>query len=450
MQASRNHEKVLVAFAQSWAEISEEVSFVEDVREMYPTRKIQELTMNLYANIFSYLNNALDWYLAKPWKRAVRSFKEDLYEEFQEQISTICKIAQNIRNHASILGQGAQIHDLQLKIEDFQKQARRFDVEQERKRLQVPEMISISKTELAGLIASHFKSELEHVAVEAVSNATQRLQSFQDMAPAPDRTLISAGMITASTDKMAVLESADSLQHFFDKDRLRVSRAPSASTLPTDVASRLQHWVSDDDSAMLYIFGDDAYSDPRAPDSLSSVASNVIAFTEVARLPVISYFCSLAKAGDLSDRETRAAQALAALVYALIWQLAELLPSDLVTNIDLGSDRLAQLDGTTRTFPEALALLRDVVRLAPPVLYCILDGLHWLDDKSTRDLLDQFVSCLLAISNEHRAEDPQVKILITTAGPSRAMLRSSLPRRDRVQIEAYQSRHGGKGSVRLT
>lgn len=178
---------------------------------MYPTRKIQELTMDLYANIFSYLSNALDWYLTRFWKRALKSFKEDLYEEFKDQISNICRIAQNIRNHASVLGQGAQMHNLQAQLQDLRRQAGRFDAEQERKRMEVPELLRMSKTELAGLIASHFQGDMERVAAAPVATATKRLQPPQYISSVPDLLPASA----ARELKPAILESAAGIRTFF-------------------------------------------------------------------------------------------------------------------------------------------------------------------------------------------------------------------------------------------
>lgn len=399
---------------------------------MYPTRKIQELTMDLYANIFSYLSNALDWYLTRFWKRALKSFKEDLYEEFKDQISNICKIAQNIRNHASVLGQGAQMHNLQAQLQDLRRQAGRFDAEQERKRMEVPELLRMSKTELAGLIASHFQGDMERVAAAPVATATKRLQPPQYISSVPDLLPASA----ARELKPAILESAAGIRTFFDQERLRPTHLPMISTLLTPAASRLQNFASSEVSTALSISGSDAYSDQYALGSLSNVAGGFIAFVEAAPFPVISYFCSLTSPVLVKDDETRESQALISLVYALTWQLLELLPSEIASDIDLSSQRFRHLDGTSHTFSAALALLSDMFRLAPPVLYCTIDGLHRLDDKSTRSMLDDFVKLLLAVSDEHRAEEQQIKILITTAGPSRALLRSSLRHHNRIQIGA--------------
>lgn len=180
------------------------------------------------------------------------------------------------------------------------------------------------------------------------------------------------------------------------------------STLLTPAALRLQHFASSEESAALSISGSDAYSDSHALGSLSSVAGGFIAFVEAARFPAVSYFCALTspvrvkgvavKTGlkgvtspaRVKGDETRQSQALISLVYALTWQLLELLPSEIASDIDLSSQRFRHLDGTSHTFSAALALLSEMFRLAPPVLYCTIDGLHWLYDKSTRSMLDDF------------------------------------------------------------
>lgn len=76
--------------------------------------------MSLYANIFSYLSSALDWYLLAPWKRVVKAFNQDLYKEHEDQIISICKSAQEIKDRA-LVGSVAQLRDIQYNLADLKK-----------------------------------------------------------------------------------------------------------------------------------------------------------------------------------------------------------------------------------------------------------------------------------------------------------------------------------------
>lgn len=78
------------------------------------------------------------------------------------------------------------------------------------------------------------------------------------------------------------------------------------------------------------------------------------------------------------NSNSRGAGALA-LAYALGRQLVEQLPgrfdSSSSTSLDLSAARLEMLDGTTQTWD-------DVLTLMPHTVFCVIHGLHWLDDHS--------------------------------------------------------------------
>ncbi|THX74476.1 hypothetical protein D6D04_07925 [Aureobasidium pullulans] len=432
IKASCNHEEVCAAFARSWAEITEKVSLVEDILGLLPTEKNQELMMSLYANIFSYLSSALDWYLLAPWKRAVKAFNQDLYKEHEDQIISICKSAQDIKDRA-LVGSVAQLRDIQYNLAGLKKL---FEQDQQRKRLDIPELRRQSKLDLEGFISSHFKGALQQIAEDALVGANFRLHSGNGNITGGSNMPAIKFSAIEERQRQTVSRFPANLQKFVDKSRFRLFSHSAASNMPVDIAMRLQKWATGDNSAIISLSGTNVYADIRTPDSLSSVAANLIAFADLAKLPVVSYFCTLATPGDLKSSQTRETHALIALVYALIWQLVELIPVETKVDVDLSAERFRLLDGTTDTFSEALDLLRDTFQFAPHLLYCVIDGLHWLDDRSTRTLLDSFVSLLLDITRSGDAQEHQIKIVLTTAGPARALLRSRLPRIDQIMLES--------------
>ena len=388
--------------------------------------------MSLYANIFSYLSSALDWYLLAPWKRAIKAFNQDLYKEHEDQILSICKSAQDIKDRASV-GNTAQLHDIQHSLAGLE---RRFEQHQQWKRLDIAEFRRQSKIVMEGFISSHYKAALQQAAEDALVGANLRLHGGNGNTTVGSNMPAVKFSAIEERQRQPVSTFPTNLQKFVDKGRFRLFSHSAASNMPVEIAMRLQKWATGDNSAIISLSGTNAYAEIRTPDSLSSVAANLIAFADLAKLPVVSYFCTLGTPGDLSSPRTRETQALIALVYALLWQLVELIPVETKVNVDLSADRFCLLDGTTDTFAEALNLLRDAFQCAPYLLYCVIDGLHWLDDRSTRALLDRFVSLLLDITRSGDAQEHQIKIVLTTAGPSRALLRSRLPRIDQIMLES--------------
>lgn len=145
---------------------------------------------------------------------------------------------------------------------------------------------------------------------------------------------------------------------------------------------------------------------------LTSLAAKFIDLVVMNKLPVISYFCEIPQTVD--SNVTREAKGTVSLLYALLRQVVELLLPRLETALDLSEERFLGLDGTLDTWPEALGVFRDLVMsLAPGTVYCVVDGLHWLDDKTTDLALAQLVECL---------RGGTLKVLFTTSGRSGCLL----------------------------
>jgi len=70
----------------------------------------------LYANIFIFLRDAMLWYQRKSRARALLSFKEDFYDDFETKISEIRTIARSVSQRV-LLGLGAEVRYTRLQSE---------------------------------------------------------------------------------------------------------------------------------------------------------------------------------------------------------------------------------------------------------------------------------------------------------------------------------------------
>ena len=61
---------------------------------------MQQNIADLYAHIFFFLRNTIDWYMRKSLKRALASLQEDFYQRFEDEISNIKRISQFISREA--------------------------------------------------------------------------------------------------------------------------------------------------------------------------------------------------------------------------------------------------------------------------------------------------------------------------------------------------------------
>lgn len=153
---------------------------------------------------------------------------------------------------------------------------------------------------------------------------------------------------------------------------------------------------------------------------MTILASMCIDFANTAKLPVISYFCSLPPRDELRTGNTQEVQALLSLTYALIRQLIEHLPIQFSSEFDFGKERLALLDGTLESWKSATELLRDLVGAVPKPLFCIIDGFQLLNSWKTESLFEDFFKALRGF-DATSGEAEKVKVLITTTGKSNAV-----------------------------
>ena len=108
----------------------------------------------------------------------------------------------------------------------------------------------------------------------------------------------------------------------------------------------------------------------------------------------------------------------------------ELLLPQFETSHDLSEARLSLVNGTLDSLPETLRLLGDVLEILDMQLLCIVDGLHWLDDRSTNTILIEMVKTF---------RKSKTKLLFTTTGRS-SCLQREVSRMEKLTIESLNPR----------
>lgn len=187
----------------------------------------------------------------------------------------------------------------------------------------------------------------------------------------------------------------------------------------TSFVARLDTFTTSMKSEMLY-----AYSPFRGEASslLRQSIATYISLAKRANAPVVSYFCSLSH-GEPPENRTAESVELCGLLYALTRQVVALLSGDSeVPASVLNPQRLGRLDGTLRTWDEAVDLFVDLVECANlPLLFIVVDGLNLLEDDfehSTDGRLESLVDCFRKLVRSSAEDGRIVKILFTTAGLS--------------------------------
>lgn len=201
------------------------------------------------------------------------------------------------------------------------------------------------------------------------------------------------------------------LEDHFSRSRIRLDTNDSCPIgVEEAVITRLSDWSQGLYPPMLWfegpMYGVDDFENP-----LTSMAARFVGMVAAQQIKVVSYFCEVPRASRGHD--TPEAEGAISLLYALLRQLVETLPPRLDTSVDLSEKRFARLDGSMNTWTGAIKILEDLLRVLSGVVFCVIDGLQWLDDKGTDAPLAQLVTAL---------RHDRLRVLLTTSGRSGCLL----------------------------
>ncbi|KAF2104081.1 hypothetical protein NA57DRAFT_70292 [Rhizodiscina lignyota] len=467
--ASVNYQKIAEGLSKALLEINDIVAAVNKETLIYPTTAMQHVVANLYAHIFLFLKEVMAWYTKRSHHRLLSSFREDFYEHFEDHIRIIREISWSINREAqaSSMAEGRytrlMVEDLAQMLSSIigsegrrreEAQARFERAKASRQLLQEGERTDYLKQE-RNYILDQFKQIMseEQLGVAATGMLRQQAQTYiQNGSGGGDATVTAKTIGAGTRESLANIGSSlDSqrrpsgpqsreeiefisraLEDLFSRADIRIRKESETEPVffaDNEIVSTLKDWTTDASGAILCISGPNEVA---RPSSTSLLASQYAAYAEQAGVPVISHFCSLPRKSSQSSI-TLEMISLASLLCSLIRQLVELLPLELPPNSPrLDSDRFARLNGTVESLSDAMSLLQDLISVAPPLLLFIIDGIQWLDDKTTEKHIRALVSLLRKCSSPTAGQSSLVntappstqtiKVLFTTSGKSRALI----------------------------
>jgi hypothetical protein len=261
--------------------------------------------------------------------------------------------------------------------------------------------------------------------------------------------------MTLNYERDNIILASTHLLDFFSPSHLQNPHQSDISgpiSLDITAASRVKDWTTSaaSDSQLISVAG----RQPKGlePSPMAVLASMCVDFAAAGNLPVISYFISLPPRDELRGGNSREVQALTSLTYALIRQLIERLPTQFSSSLDFSQGRILRLDGTLKSWTDAVELLKNLVQVVPKPLFYILNEFQVLDDWSTETLVEDLVNILRG-EGAKGVEGRMLKVLITTTGRSRALVRLLQPKElllaDRDGAVDSPARRGGNSRLIL-
>ncbi|KAF9891837.1 hypothetical protein FE257_003322 [Aspergillus nanangensis] len=432
IKASVNHEHIAEGFATSLCQISEHIIWCQWELELFHTKFMLEQVADLYAHIFLFLSSIMDWLTEKRHRRMLDSFNENFNKRFEDEIAAINRKAEALRRRAEYSSH-AELRAMRLDLEDMRQDYRiglegnaryfaerqHFEERMAREALEAQkerEQSRVRWTQLSGFV----KHMLSAGAIESIhSNQTVfiplQLAGMMDQRVEDMNAQAVGGGGVSQWGLEKVSFNSKNLEDSFHRDRLRLLVDPTEPVLVNqDTLVALSEWSASTDRRALWLEGPSIEVDD-VDNPMSMLAARIIDIAEQSQVPVISYFCELRRGETLRPGETRETQAMIGLLYALIRQLVELLLPRFETQVDLSEPRFKRLDGTLKSWADAMAIFRDLLPLGPNKVFCVIDGLHWLDDRDTEKYLHELAGVF--------QEEQHLKVLFTTTGRSACLLK---------------------------
>ncbi|KAL2194965.1 hypothetical protein P885DRAFT_79864 [Corynascus similis CBS 632.67] len=476
IKASANYSDITESFAQGVSEINDAVAIVQK-SQIYDSQPIQQLVMRLYTRVFSYLRKFMLWYTSRSRSRFLKSFNENVQKTFDEDLQQVRDISMQLSQQIQ-LHMAADVRTSKLMVEDTNwavkylvqlaesdEKQRRIQQEVNEELLQRMFLIQFNKS-LEEMRESSRQMMLEYnerirqcisgtaMTELLIGQASRNLEILDDAAvagiprtspsPTPYRQSQSSGMSVANNT------SFTSIQHQAAEIKYRsrcldeycnwehvspFSESPiqeqQLSAHPA-FSARLGSFTRALKPQILYAFG--RYQ-PERPNLLRSSAAQYASLARQHGIPTVSYFCRLsAEPPPPRSNRTRESVELCALLYTVIRQVIDLLPVEFAVpagDMDLGEERFARLDGTLRTWGQAIRLLSNLVAcLQVPQLLFVLDGINLLEDDfdvATTARVYELVRALTGLVDDDSPgvvhHEIIVKVLFTTAGSSTVLCR---------------------------
>ena len=123
MKATSNYERIAEGLSRSLLEITEAVQSCTRECFLYRTKAMQHDIADLYAHIFLFLRDTLNWYTKKSIRRVLSSLKEDFYDHFEDQIANIQRISNALNRKAQHASQ-SELRYTRLLVEDVSRNQR--------------------------------------------------------------------------------------------------------------------------------------------------------------------------------------------------------------------------------------------------------------------------------------------------------------------------------------
>ena len=398
--AAVNHDEIADTISETVTKITERAGRAAKILLNVRTRAIRELFSELYAQVFLFYRDAIEWYMKSKASRFFISFNEKMKDRYESAAQKIeATIAEMYREQDTAHFAFNRIHltEQQRRDETLRTRQQNFDA---------------SALVWAGLNAQQLLfSSYESASIEASNRSRVQDNEHHDITVPSGRNMVpdsidraDAGKFVTGLEKWVIGGEGHSL---FNDGRFWLPEI--------DVAWRLHEWIGKEaKSHTLWISSSDVSQVELSGSRAAALNALVAAWT--AELPVISHFCERPRYATLSAGQDVEKVGLIGTVYSLITQLFQFNFED--DEFEIPQAQIEALDGSDKSWPQALDILSALLKATPHLGICVVDGLNDLAFAGGTKWCSDFLQMLFEHQKLCRGS---FKILLTTSGQSRVL-----------------------------
>ena len=395
--ATVNYSDIAERLSEMVANVTDKAARAANILIIYRTRNLRELFSDLYAQVFLFYRDAIQWYAKSKVARAFESFNANLVKPYEKAATKIESLLTEMYREANVAN-SAQIAVFFEDIEDRLRNQRGQYTDRD-------DLVFAGRQGRRLLLSMHESADLQREVFRI--SESQRMEPTENMSIQTNveglLSRVEARTLGSQLQKFVVGSEGPSLF----KDGMFWLPEPR-------ICSMLSDWISPDTLLSTLWIGSPS-SSPGFSGSRAAALTAVVTAWD-SEMPVISHFCGRPYFGDLAEGCTVEEVGLIGLVYSLVAQLLQFNVKD--DNFQVSEERFAQLNGSRASWPGALLLFKELLRTTPHVTRCVIDGLNGLSSSDGADWCGDLLQTLM----EHRksfAKD--FKILLTTTGQSRVL-----------------------------
>jgi hypothetical protein len=116
-KASANHEKIASSFGEALSRISVHVVACEKEARLHRTKSMQEKIVKLYAHIFLYLEDTMEWYQKRSRTHFREAFRQNFNDKFESTIVNIQNLSLDVLREANVTSM-AETRQIRLTAEE--------------------------------------------------------------------------------------------------------------------------------------------------------------------------------------------------------------------------------------------------------------------------------------------------------------------------------------------